>query len=76
VSLLEATALCQEITGNTLPIGRDIKDRPADVRIYITDARRLERQANWRPERGVRQTFSDVYQWLRAEEPRLRPIFT
>ena len=75
VSLLEATALCQEITGNTLPMGRDPKDRPADVRIYITDARRLERDAGWRPARGVRQTFSDVYEWLRAEEPRLQPIF-
>jgi CDP-paratose 2-epimerase len=75
VSLEEATAHCREMTGTTIPIGSVAQDRPADVRIYITDARRIEQEAHWQPRRSREQTFADVYEWLRAEEPRLRPIF-
>jgi CDP-paratose 2-epimerase len=75
VSLLEATAICQEITGNRIPIGRVAQDRPADVRIYITDARRVAEEAQWRVRRGVDETFADIFDWLRAEEQQLRPVF-
>ena len=71
LSLVETTALCREITGNALPLGSVPEDRPNDVRIYITDARRLRERARWSPRREARQTLTDIYQWLRAEESRL-----
>jgi CDP-paratose 2-epimerase len=74
LSLVEATALCREITGNTISIDSVAGDRPNDVRVYVTDARRIRERAGWRPRRGLQQIFADLYQWLRAEEGRLAPV--
>jgi CDP-paratose 2-epimerase len=72
LSLLEMTALCEEITGNRIHIGSDPQDRPADVRIYVTDHRRLTEFCGWRPKRGAREVFADIAAWVRSEENILR----
>jgi CDP-paratose 2-epimerase len=74
LSLREMTALCREITGNTIPITALPEGRPNDVRIFVTDARRVRERAAWRPRRDVRQIFVDLYHWLRSEEARLAPV--
>jgi CDP-paratose 2-epimerase len=68
------TALCREITGNTVPIAAELAERPNDVRIFVTDARRIRDRAGWGPRRGVGQIFADLYHWLRSEETRLAPV--
>jgi CDP-paratose 2-epimerase len=75
LSLLETTALCEEITGNRIHFDRRPENRPADVRIYVSDHRRYSGLTSWRPRRGVRETLVSIYEWVRAEERPLRKIF-
>ena len=75
LSLREMTALCEEITGNRTPIGVSPEDRPADVRIYLTDHRRLTELSGWRSRRDARRVLTDTWNWIRAEESLLAPIF-
>lgn len=75
LSLLETTALCEEITGNHLHFDRRPENRPADVRIYTTDYLQYSGMTGWRPSRDARTTLTGIYDWLRAEENSLKPIF-
>jgi CDP-paratose 2-epimerase len=72
LSLLETTALCEEITGNRIAIAPVAQTRPADVRIYLTDCRRLSAVSGWRPRRDARTTLADIFQWIRASEAQVR----
>jgi CDP-paratose 2-epimerase len=72
LSLVETTRLCEEITGNRLEIAPVAQTRPADVRIYITDYRRLARVNGWRPRRDARVTLSDIFHWIRGAEAQVK----
>jgi CDP-paratose 2-epimerase len=74
VSLQELTALCQEITGNTVAIRAEAETRPADIALYLTDNARVAAATGWAPRRPVRQLVQDVYEWLRTHEADLKPI--
>lgn len=71
ISLREMTALCARITGNTLGIGSDPKTRPADLRIYISDNTKIQRETGWSPKRDPEVIFIDIFNWIRQEEDRL-----
>lgn len=73
VSLQELTALCQEITGHTVPIRAEAETRPADIALYLTNNARVTAATGWAPRRPVRQLVQDVYEWLQAHEADLRP---
>jgi CDP-paratose 2-epimerase len=75
-SLLELTALCREVTGNEIEIGSVPEDRPADVRLYVTDNTRVTRVTGWRPQRGVKTIIEDIHAWICAHREALRPILT
>jgi CDP-paratose 2-epimerase len=68
LSLLETTSLCQELTGNEVPIGPAGEARPGDLRIYISDCARLYSHTDWRPKRGAREILADIFEWIRANE--------
>jgi CDP-paratose 2-epimerase len=68
LSLRELTAICREITGKQVRIGSVAETRPGDVRIYITDHRRLTDFSGWKPARDAREIVADVCQWIRSEE--------
>ncbi len=74
LSLREMTALCEEITGHRIHLGSCPENRPADVRIYLTDHRRLTAHSGWRPRRDARSTLADIGRWIREEEHLLRPL--
>jgi CDP-paratose 2-epimerase len=69
LSLLETTRLCQEITGQTVPIGHVAENRPADLKWYITDNRRVSGATGWLPRRIPRDTLVAIHDWLREAEP-------
>ncbi|HQJ15802.1 MAG TPA: NAD-dependent epimerase/dehydratase family protein, partial [Candidatus Omnitrophota bacterium] len=56
LSLRQATELCRSITGNTVPIGSVRRNRPADIKWYITDNRQTEQEFAWHPRREAEQT--------------------
>jgi CDP-paratose 2-epimerase len=75
LSLQETTRLCEEITGNTIPLSASAITRPADVRLYISDHRLISSVNGWRPRRATRTTLTDIFAWLRSEEHQVRPLF-
>src|ERR1039457_2898343 len=72
LSLQETTRLCEEITGNRLQIAPVAETRPADVRIDLTDHRRLTAVNGWRPRRDARATLGDIFNWIRGAEALVR----
>jgi CDP-paratose 2-epimerase len=74
VSLQELTAICEEVTGNRITVGSEAETRPADLRLFVTDHRRLTAAGGWRPQRGVRAAAADIHEWIRREETSLRPL--
>jgi CDP-paratose 2-epimerase len=71
LSLRETTALCEELTGNRIPIGAVGEGRPGDVPVYLTDTRALQARSVWRPERDAAGTLRDIHAWIRAHEAAL-----
>jgi CDP-paratose 2-epimerase len=71
LSLLEATELCREITGNEVPVAGHDEDRPGDVPVYLSDCTRLFALTDWRPRHTARQVLADVAGWAAANAERL-----
>jgi CDP-paratose 2-epimerase len=71
LSLLETTAICQELTGNEVPIAPVTETRQGDVPIYLSDCARLFELDEWRPRRGARQVLADIQEWIAADEERI-----
>ena len=68
LSLLETTALCRELTGREVPVTAAGTTRPGDLRIYLSDCRRLFGMTDWRPRRDARAVLADTLAWLRDHE--------
>src|SRR5260370_41480118 len=74
LSLLETTALAERITGNHISISASPENRPADVRIYLTDYGRVSKVNRWAPKLDAYTTLNDIHSWIKAEEATLRPV--
>ena len=74
-SLCELTKLCEKITGNRINVGEEPENRPADLRIYITDNSRISLESGWKPEKNVEMILTDIFAWLHANETELKKIF-
>jgi CDP-paratose 2-epimerase len=64
VSLLEMTLLCERITGNRINIDSIPQNRPADLRIYVTDNTKIENEIGWKPQKNIENVFEDIYSWI------------
>lgn len=73
-SLLEMTNICSEITGNALAVSSVKENRPADLRIYISDNTKIEQEIGWKPEKTVKDIFKDIYDWIKDNEAELKPL--
>ena len=73
-SLLEMTAICERITGNKVTIEADKQNRPADLRVYVSDNTKITTEIGWEPKIGVERTFSDIFDWISTNEELLKPI--
>lgn len=75
-SLCEMSAICQKISGKTIPIGHEPENRPADIRLYVTDNTHVNQATGWAPTRTVEGIFADIHAWIRAHEDELKPILS
>jgi CDP-paratose 2-epimerase len=75
LSLREATSLCQEIAGRRIAIGSEPENRPADLRLYITDTNRVSGLTGWRPCREPRAILQDIFEWIRGNEAKVRHLW-
>ena len=74
LSLLETTRLCQEITGNRIPVDADPVNRPADLVIYLTDHAKVTAEFGWKPKRDARKVLVDLFEWVRSREKDLATL--
>jgi CDP-paratose 2-epimerase len=74
VSLKELTSLCELRSGRSLAFSSVANTAPADIPYYVSDNAQVTALCGWAPQRSVEALLDDVFAWLRAEEPRLRPI--
>jgi CDP-paratose 2-epimerase len=71
LSLLETTEICRDLTGNRIDVRATTETRPGDLRIYLSDCRRLFGMTDWRPRREPRQVLEDIHAWMRDHEATL-----
>jgi CDP-paratose 2-epimerase len=73
-SLLELTELCRRVTGNSIEIGGVPENRPADIRLYITDNARVTECTGWRPARDLQTILEDIHKWITDNREALKPV--
>lgn len=74
VSLKELTSLCEEITGNHINIERIVNTHPSDIRVYLSDCRKVYQQTNWEPSIDLPQIILEIAAWIRDNRSLLEPI--
>ncbi len=74
LSLREMTQVCREVTGNNIDIPSSSEERTADIRIFITDSRKLTNFRGWKPKRNPHRVIADIFEWIKKEEKFLKPI--
>jgi CDP-paratose 2-epimerase len=74
ISLAELTELCVQETGRTVPITSILETASVDLRIYVTDARKVEVDFGWRPTRGPAQIVRDIRAWIEANQETLECV--
>lgn len=75
-SLQEMTKICEEITNNTIPIASVKENRPADLRIYVSDNTAITAATGWQPKKNVKDIFSDIHSWINKNETLLKPLLS
>ena len=75
ISLLEMTALCEKITGHKVEVNRQYENRPADLRIFISDNTSIVQDTGWKPTKTLTDIFSDTFHWMKKNESSLKPMF-
>ncbi len=76
LSLRELTKLCQEITGNEIPIGQVHEEREGDIRMYITDNAKVTEELGWTPQISCLQMLGEIHEWICQEEKSLVGILS
>ncbi|MBZ5700730.1 MAG: NAD-dependent epimerase/dehydratase family protein [Acidobacteriia bacterium] len=72
LSLLEATQLFTKATGRSLTITHEESPRKADLALYSTDNRKVERVLGWKPQVSLGEGLDRVLDWIRKNEAELR----
>ena len=76
VSLHELTSFCQEITGNTIKINQIKENRTADIPIYISDNSKIKEICGWKPQLLPKEILIDTFEWLKANETKVKAILS
>ena len=74
-SLLELTALCQKVTGRSVPITSEATSAAVDIPFYVSDCAKAEHVFGWKREKSVNDIVGQIYAWLDSERERLAPLF-
>jgi len=76
VSLKELTAICQKITGNKIKIDSIKETRPADLKLFITDSRKIMKLTNWKPKKDIKEMMTDIVNWINENKNQLKAILS
>ena len=75
VSLMEMTAISQDVSGRQISITQELNDRPGDVRTYITDCAKIQSLTGWSPTRSVKEIAEETANWMTDNKTLLQPVF-
>lgn len=75
-SLVELTAMCEEITGNKISIQSVKENRVADIRIYVSDYAKLHALTGWKPKKNMMTLLSETFDWMKENEHQLKQILS
>jgi CDP-paratose 2-epimerase len=75
LSLYETTQLCQEITGQQIPITPVSDTRAGDVPIFITDSSKVMSATGWQPQKDAKTTLTEIYEWIHQFKQQVTEIF-
>lgn len=75
LSLQETTGLCQEITGHKVTVHHVDVNRPADLKLYISDNHEITQATGWAPRRTPAETLTAIYQWIVEAEAVVRHLW-
>ena len=73
-SLCELTEICKSVTGCVNTISSSFDDRPADLRIYLTDSQKFKNTSGWAPRRDVLTIVEDINKWFVEHSSQLLAI--
>ncbi|MFA5880480.1 MAG: NAD-dependent epimerase/dehydratase family protein [Candidatus Margulisiibacteriota bacterium] len=76
VSLQELTKICEEITGNKIKIDSIKETRPADLKLFITDSRKIMKLTSWKPKKNIKETITDITNWINENKNQLKSILS
>lgn len=76
VSLRELTEICEKITGKKIKIDSVKENRPADLKLFLTDCEKIKKLTNWKPKKSAEETVKDIAAWINENEESLRPILS
>lgn len=74
LSLIEATSLMEEMTGNKMTVSYDSTHRKADHCIYISDIRKIKTYLGWKPETTIIDGYSKIIEWVKNNEAKLKQL--
>ena len=75
LSLLELTKLVNQITDIHIPIFKDKKKRNGDIRIFITDNKKIKNILGWKPTLDTKKIINDTFQWIIDHKKELDRVF-
>jgi CDP-paratose 2-epimerase len=74
VSLQELTEICEQVSGNKIPITKVSENRQADIPIYLSDNSKIGQLSGWKPEIKPIQILDEITKWIEAHEKDLANI--
>ncbi len=76
LSLRQMTELCENISGNKINVVGENSNRPADLKVFITDNTKIKNEIGWYPKKTSNDVFTDVYLWICKNESKLKNILS
>jgi CDP-paratose 2-epimerase len=74
ISLRELTELCQHATGRAVPMDSEVETRRADIRMYLSDCRKVQQRFDWRPKQTPTSIVEDIARWVHDERRALEHV--
>ena len=74
-SLKNLTKICQNITGNKIPIDKKRSTSIYDIPYFITDNRKVSRAYKWRPKKNINKIVYDITTWVNNNKNLIQKYF-
>jgi len=64
------------VTGNKIEIDSVKDNRPADLKMFITDSTKIKKLTGWKPKKNAEETIKDIADWINENKELLKPILS